>query len=757
MQQNIPEETTSFVGRAAELARLAEALREQRLVTLVGGAGVGKSRLALHALGTAPSGIGSIYWADLWPLRSDELLAATVADALGLSDHTPRIPLDALCGWVADRAVLLALDSCEHLVPSCRHLVGELLTACPNLTVLTTSREPLGAIRETVLPVPPLAPATEALALFQQRAEGVGRPLRGLAEQRLAAGLCARLDGVPLALELAAAQLRHHTLAETSDRIRSGLDLLDDPDRSAPDRSTSGRSAPDGPAPDGPSPGGPSPGRSDSGRSDSRPSASGPSRTGSGSSGGSPPGDAPSSGADAGRSGPGPSGIGEELRRPARHSAVRTAVGWSHELCRPTERLLWARLTVFPAGFDGGLAEQVCSGGPLTAGELRSCLAGLVNKSVVTVEGGRYRLLDSIREYGRMWLRELGETEQLAARHAAAVVELSRQARTEWPGARQQAWYERIEELYHDVREALRFLLGTDPEAALELAGNVAFFWVCCGHLYETHHYLELALACTEGSSEARTRGLWSLGLARVLQGDHESGRALAEQTRQEAALARNEEGLRGAAYLEALAALLAGRPLAALATADAALRDTGRAPEPASGSTLVRLARLFALTGAGRLKEARREAEALRRECVRLGEYWTRSYTDYQLALIALFEDRPGPAGAHARAMLDAKRRIGDRFGIALGLELLAAAQAREGEPERAALAYGAAAQHWEIVGHPQRGTPEVAPLRDEGQAAARARLGDAEYEALFREALHADRDEVLARATRPAPESSR
>ncbi|MEU3195117.1 regulator, partial [Streptomyces sp. NPDC006992] len=402
-------------------------------------------------------------------------------------------------------------------------------------------------------------------------------------------------------------------------------------------------------------------------------------------------------------------------------------MGWSHELCRPTERLLWARLTVFPAGFDGGLAEQVCNGGPLTPEELRSCLAGLVNKSVVTVEGGRYRLLDSIREYGRMWLRELGETEQLAARHAAAIVELSRQARTEWPGARQQAWYERVEELYHDVREALRFLLGSDPAGALELAGNVAFFWVCCGHLYETHHYLELALACTEGSSEARTRGLWSLGLARVLHGDHESGRSFAELTRQEAALARNDEGLRGAAYLEALAALLAGRPLAALATADAALRDTGRAPEPAFGSTLCRLARLFALTGAGRLKEARREAEALRRECVRLGEYWTRSYTDYQLALIALFEDRPGPAGAHARDMLDAKRRIGDRFGIALGLELLAAAQAREGEPERAALAYGAAAQHWEIVGHPQRGTPEVAPLRDEGQAAARARLGDA------------------------------
>ncbi|WP_247690458.1 regulator [Streptomyces sp. B15] len=682
-QQNIPEETTSFVGRAPELAQLTGALRKQRLVTLVGGAGVGKSRLALHTLHTQGASprqeYTNIYWADLWPLRSDDLLAATVADALGLSDHTPRIPLDALCGWVADRSVLLVLDSCEHLVPCCRHLIGELLTACPNLTVLTTSREPLGAVRETVLPVPPLAPATEAVTLFRQRAESVGRPVSEARDRRLAARLCARLDGVPLALELAAAQLRHHTLAETADRIRSGLDLPDAPGHPRPC-------------------------------------------------------DSP--------------------RRPARHSALRTAVGWSHELCRPTERLLWARLTVFPASFDADLAEQVCTGGPLNPRELRTCLAGLVHKSVVMAEGDRFRLLDTIREYGRMWLRELGETEHVAARHAAAVLELSRLARAEWLGARQQWWYERLEQLYHDVREALRFLLDSDPAAALELAGNVAFFWVCCGHLYETHHYLELALARTDGSSAARAQGVWSLGLARLLQGDQEAGRTFAELTRRAAIAAEDKERLFQAAHLEGLAALLFGRPLAALAAAEAALRDADTSHEPTFGSTLCRLLRVCALTTSGRLKEARRDAEALRQECVRLGELWTRSYTDYQLALIALLENRACEAGAHARDMLRAKRRIRDRIGIALGLELLATAWALQGEPERAALAYGAGAQHWQMVGHPQRGTPEVAPLREEGQAAARARLGDAGYEALFHKALHADRDQALAWVTDPDPD---
>ncbi|MGY1436842.1 hypothetical protein [Streptomyces reniochalinae] len=155
----------------------------------------------------------------------EELLAATVADALGLSDHTSRMPLDAVCAWVAERPVLLVLDSCEHLVPQCRHLIERMLAACPGLRVLTTSREALGVAGETVLTVPPLETATDAVTLFAQRAEAVGAPVRDDAQQRLAARLCARLEGVPLALELAAAQLRHHGLAETTARARSGLDL----------------------------------------------------------------------------------------------------------------------------------------------------------------------------------------------------------------------------------------------------------------------------------------------------------------------------------------------------------------------------------------------------------------------------------------------------------------------------------------------------------------------------------------------------
>ncbi|UNS97942.1 regulator [Streptomyces tubbatahanensis] len=688
MRKNIPEETTSFVGRVGELARVRDALGRRRLVTLVGGAGVGKSRLALRAASArTPEADGGIYWADLWPLPGDELLAATVADALGLSDHTSRMPLDALCAWVAERPVLLILDSCEHLVPQCRHLIERLLADCPRMRVLTTSREALGVAAETVLTVPPLETATDAVTLFAQRAEAVGAPVRDDAQQRLAAGLCARLEGVPLALELAAAQLRHHGLAEITTRVRSGLDLPHAP------RTAAG--APTPPPPDVPAPG-----------------------------------------------------------RPARHGAVRTAVGWSHELCRPTERLLWARLAAFPGGFDAAFAEQVCAGGPLHPEELRSCLAGLVNKSVVTRGGdGRHRLLDTIREYGRMWLRELGEEEHLAARHARVVLELSRLARDEWLSSRQQSWYARLEGLYHDIREALRYLLGADPDAALELAGNVAFFWVCCGHLYETDHFLQLALAATGRPGPRRTRGLWSLGLAHVLQGDHATGRKYAALSRESARAGDDAEGVRQAAYLDGLAALLTGHPLAALAGADEALRGATAGEASGFGTTLCRLVRVFAFTGAGRLKEARETAETLRRACVRTGEFWTRSYTDYQLALVALFEGRADEATTHARDMLDAKRRLGDRFGIALGLELLAASWAERGAPRHAALAYGASAQHWEIVGHHQRGTPEVAPLRERGQAAARTRLGPTEYAALFERALLADRDHVVTWATTPEP----
>ncbi|MGY5058617.1 hypothetical protein ACWDFR_31945 [Streptomyces sp. 900105755] len=146
-----------------------------RLVTLSGAGGAGKTRLAQRAvaLGRAAGTGTDVAWADLSPLRNAHLLAATVADALGLSDHTPRLPADAVCAWIGDRSTLLVLDSCEHLPAECRDLAGDLLTACPNLRILATSREPLRVRGEAVVEIEPFASAAEAVALIAFLA---GRP-----------------------------------------------------------------------------------------------------------------------------------------------------------------------------------------------------------------------------------------------------------------------------------------------------------------------------------------------------------------------------------------------------------------------------------------------------------------------------------------------------------------------------------------------------------------------------------------------------
>ncbi|WP_349017317.1 ATP-binding protein [Streptomyces solicavernae] len=636
-------------------------------MTLTGVGGVGKSRLARQRIGLGlPPDVGTVCWADLWPLRGEALLAAVVADACGLSDHTPRMPIDVLSGWIGERPLLLVLDSCEHLLDACRHLVSALLTACPRLTVLVTGREPLHLDGERVIRVDPLPGATDAVELFTHRAAEAGHPLADGATTDLVRELCEHLDGLPLALELAAGQLGHSALDEILLRPRLGLD----------------RHA---------------------------------------------------------------SGVRPVV--PQRHDALRTALGWSHELCTPAERLLWARLSVVRGHFDAGTAAAVCAGGPLSGPDVYRALDGLVDKSVVVHDRGRHRVLDTVREYGRLWLEELDEVDRAADRHAAHFLDLVRRADAAWAGPEQSAWYRTIRELYPDLCAAADHLLVHRPDEALELTALVGFFWMCCGHLHEAQHYVGRALPASTLRGPVRVHGLWALGLTHILQGDYAAGHGLASACLSDARRAGDEAGLLRACYLHGLSNLLEGRAAEALNLVDEALPPTGAQLRGAvSGPAyMCLLVRVFALTGSGRLEQARQEAQSLRASCVADGEHWTRSYADYQLCVIALSEGDPEAALHHARSMLASKQQIGDSFGIALGLDMLSAAFAAAGDGERSALAYGTGDRFWQAVGHPQRGTPEVAPLRDAGERTARALLGDQAYDDAFREGAHADPPSML------------
>lgn len=667
MASNIPEETTSFVGRKAELARLEHTLATHRLTTLTGSGGVGKTRLAVRAARQAAAGHrDGAWWADLSPLHDDGLLIATVSDAVGLSDHTLRMPIDALCEWLVDKEMLLILDSCEHLRPACAHLLGEILTTSPGLTVLATSRQPLNIKGEQVVEVEPLPVegAADALTLFRDRAS-VAAPELALDEPgnaEAAAEICRRVEGIPLAVELAAGALGRDTVQQVAARIRTCFDV---------------------------------------------------------------PADA--------------------SIWPPRHRTLRTAIGWSHELCTPLERLLWARLTVLRGDFDEAVAREVCTGGPLTPDGVTRALKGLVAKSVVGRDGVRHRMLDTIREYGRMWLAELGEERAAADRHAACFLGLARNAHMRLDRRRP-------DQLVPPHRRgARRPLRRPGPPAGPRHRGRPG----------DGRPDRLLLVLLRPSPADPRIRparpgrrtGRGPPPHPRPVGAGHHRhapgrlpGRPPGGPRVHQGSRARRHRRGHPRRRLSVRPHPSDDRPYSRRACA----RSTGSCARPAPPPRSKRptgcaagFITVFALTGLGRLDEAAEAAAVLRAVCVAQDECWTRSYVDYQLALIALLQGDAETSAAHARAMLAGKHRMRDRFGIALGLDILAAAIAAQGAGARAARVYGTGQVYWRMVGQPQRGTPELEPLRAACERQAREAVGDAAYQRAF-ERGRADNAEV-------------
>jgi predicted ATPase len=228
-----PRPIDTFVGREQEVRDLRLLLATSRIVTLVGPGGVGKTRLALEAT-KGLSGPGEGWFVELAPLIDGSLIGPAVAAAVGVS--VTGLPTTAFAEWLGGRAGLLLLDNCEHLIEACSVLANTLLGCCPGLRILATSREPLGARGEVVLQLPPLEPE-HAATLFAHRA-AAARPGFGgaLANREAIDRVCARLDGLPLAIELAAARVRALSPTEIAERLDRSLDLLGTGGRGSRDR-----------------------------------------------------------------------------------------------------------------------------------------------------------------------------------------------------------------------------------------------------------------------------------------------------------------------------------------------------------------------------------------------------------------------------------------------------------------------------------------------------------------------------------------
>jgi non-specific serine/threonine protein kinase len=457
-RHNLPAQLTSFVGRKAELAALPRLLQSGRLVTLSGAGGCGKTRLALAAaerlLGDYPDGSWLV---ELAPLSDPALVPRAVADALGLREAASGALADLLGDVLGPRRLLLILDNCEHLIESCARLVSSLLSGGGNLRVLATSREPLGIPGEVVQRVAPLAvppdgrpaaPAelwrTDAVQLFLERAKAAA-PSFALTEQNAAvvAQICRCLDGVPLALELAAARLGVLSVDRLAERLDQRFLLLTGGSRTALPR----------------------------------------------------------------------------------HQTLAALVSWSYDLLPEPERRLFDRLSVFVGGFTLEAAEAVCAEaaecwvlgtaeekgdlppGPRTQypAATLDLLQHLVDKSLVVADQGpngteRYRLLETLRQFGQAKLAEREEATEIQRRHARYFLDRADQPERWMESSGFPAWLASLEPEQGNLRQVLRWALGdgqhpgADLLLGLRLICALGLYWFTRGPQAEGRDWAVAAL-----------------------------------------------------------------------------------------------------------------------------------------------------------------------------------------------------------------------------------------------------------------------
>ncbi len=688
----LPREATGFVGRGRELAALASMLESAPLVTVTGTAGVGKTRIAVQAAAAAGRRFADgVCCAELGVLRDPDLVPHVVAASLGLPEHDGRSRVEAVAAYLSGRRVLLVLDTCEHVIAGMVPLIGALLRQAPGVTVLATSRQPLDVPGEHLFPVPPLpvpgpgaaAGSADAVELFGQRAAAAapGFTVSG-ANRPEVIRLCQRLDGIPLAIELAAAQLGTLTLGELSRRVEHRfLALADGRDTALPHQ-----------------------------------------------------------------------------------QALRTAIGWSFDLCSPAEQVLWARLSVFAGSFTIPAAEDICPGGPLSGPDVLAALVGLVDKSVVLRpqepagnEPPRYRLLDTIREFGAERLTRSGQQADVRARHVAYYLGLAEDFAGHDKDPGQLARFRALRGEHANLQAALGYALDPAVAAAGRLAARLASalrpYWEISGLLREGRHWADKILPRLGPADPERDWLLLARGVLGIFQGD--LGQAVADLEASTAS-AREHGGelacALGYSYL-CLALTFSGRHAEA-AAAGATAEERLEAAACVSGlvSLDIHLGYLHLL--AGRPQEAiDRCAQGLRR--LDRDEHWARSYLQVITALGLFLRGDSEAAAAAARESLRLKDAIGDITGIAYCLEMLAILAAAQGQHAPAAELLGAADPLWERTGERFGGTAAMEALHQQAATTARDELGTTRYDKLFRDGASRELSLTVILATSAASDS--
>ncbi|HEX4288826.1 MAG TPA: NB-ARC domain-containing protein [Trebonia sp.] len=666
------DEFTDFVGRQDELAQLAAMLERGRLVTVVGPGGVGKTRVSLvaaaQAAGNYPDGVWIVEQSGL---RDPLLLPNTVASVLGLPEQDAgRSALDALLEYLRDKRLLLILDTCEHLLDSCADLIQAILPEAPGVTVLATSRQPLDTLGEqnfTVQPLPVPDSDTvaldrgDAVELFALRAAAAVPDFTVTpANAADVIGLCRRLDGIPLAIELAAVQLRSLALDELTKRLDHRFAVL-----------TGGR-----------------PGALE------------------------------------------------------RHQTLHTAIEWSFGLCSLAERRLWMRMSVFAGTFSLAAVEEVCAEVELERGEVVNALIGLVDKSVVVREGSRYRMLDTLREFGAERLAESGEEAACRARHIGRYLAKARYFGDHFADDDQMERYHELRETHSNVRAALEYALGDAGGATgaaarwrsgLELACALYGYWQISGLLGEGGYWLTKALERFPAAGRERALALVNRGFVRSFHGDIEGALADCEQGT-EIALAIGDDAIvaRGYQHLHLTLTFLGRHDEALKVGAEA--RERLRACGDRAGEVIFmgQQGHLHHLAGRP-LESVATCEEGLAMLGPGAGEQWLRSYL-YLIYGLALYQ-MPGREAACeevVRQGLLGKSKLGDIVGMAYALSILGWVSLKVGLPERAAWLLGTAAPLWDRSSAPFSGTAIMEQFHLDAERDAAAAIGAERYAAV-------------------------
>ncbi|GDY28530.1 ATP-binding protein [Gandjariella thermophila] len=666
---NLPADLTSFVGRRQQTTQARRLLSRSRLVTLTGVGGVGKTRLALRVADEVRRAFPDGVWlVDLSAVADPGLLCRAVATAVGMVDRSTQPPEQWLREYLADRRMLLVMDNCEHLVDGCAALVSTLLAESPGLRVLATSRAPLDIAGEHVLAVPPLTVPRQALPtdelrqyeaveLFERRA-AAAVPGFGLDEGncRDVTVLCQRLDGLPLAIELAAVRIRALSVEQITRRLDDRFRVL----------ALGGTQLP-------------------------------------------------------------------------RQQTLRATMDWSFELCSPPERTLWARLSVFAGGFSLEDAEQVCSGPGIPDDEVFPLVSGLVEKSIVVREDcdGRawFRLLETIRQYGRGRLVDAGEEDAVRRRHRDHFQRLCARAEAEMLAAAPPRGADPIRGALPNLRAALEFCLSEPGEADTGLAMAAALWshrlnWVSLG---EGRRWLERGLALAARSSPARAKALWVAAWLAVLQGDDEAAVRLLDEADTAARRVGDATAAARVVQIRGVDALLHGEFRRSLTLLEDALRRL-RAAADGNGEWFA----LYQLTQAASVLGDGERAARYGAECLRRAEA-TGASPCHAAALwaLGLEQQRLGAtdrAGSLVREALRLHVDCDNRWGVAQCVETLAWIAAAEGIPERAASLLGAAASLWRSLGVALSRLGHLRGGHAACDAAVREELGEPAFVAAFR-----------------------